>query len=349
LDQLGAGLLIYPAFHFLRLGMAQPTEGYVMASFGDERYVRHSVASAVTIRRHDRFRPIALFCTENHRALLERTGLDAVFDEVLPLSEKHASVVGFKHHLHWYMPFDRNLFTDSDIVWCKNPDALWQQFSVFPFTTTGLERADYFFGASKSPRILADVLLNRRLKTLRHFGLTHLPRVQSGMIYASDPEVTRELCEKAGEFMSLRHETHFRSRLSEEGRSEESCEWSLAMAMSALGLQVFPWFQGANSPQLDFVESLTEYDPDFEQVSCHYYTDKSVYVQMVGAPMHFIARSIAAVTSRIPGRGDHLFITPYALHFGWLPAKAPFDAFARRSWERLVTEMRVESEAIEAN
>ncbi|MDZ7682577.1 MAG: hypothetical protein U5J63_12920 [Fodinibius sp.] len=37
------------------------------------------------------------------------------------------------------------------------------------------------------------------------------------------------------------------------GRSEESCEWSMAMAMSKLDLPVYPWLQGHTSPQLDYI------------------------------------------------------------------------------------------------
>ena len=97
------------------------------------------------------------------------------------------------------------------------------------------------------------------------------------MIYSQDRELTRQVCELASDFLDRRHETHFRSRLN-EGRTEESCEWSLAMAMSRLRLHVFPWFQGYNSPQLDFTEGLTDYDRDFNEVSCHYYTDRLVYM-----------------------------------------------------------------------
>ena len=36
------------------------------------------------------------------------------------------------------------------------------------------------------------------------------------------------------------------------------------MAMSSLNLPVFPWLQAANSPQLDYVDDLTDHDADFE-------------------------------------------------------------------------------------
>ena len=320
--------------------MATPVEGYVLTCYGPEQYLHHAVASALSIRRHDANRPIALYCTEAHRKVLEGYGLDTLFAHVGFLPQVNRSVVGFKHNLHHFMPFDRNLFADSDMIWCRNPDPLWQQLSAFEFTSTGMERADFFFGAHKNLRVLVDILLGRRKRTLKRFGLTHLPRIQSGLMYGQSRAVVQKVCETAQEFMDKRHLTHFSSRLDEYGRSQESCEWSLAMAMSALKLQVFPWLQGYNSPQLDFIGPLTEYDPDFEQVTCHYPCDRFIY-NLRGFPIEFIRKAMMGFFSMLPGRGDHLFVTPFALHFGWLHYKQPFCDFADRTWERLTQKENV--------
>lgn len=309
-------------------------EGYVYFVYGSPRHLKHALASLATLRRHDARRPVALFCSEAHRHSLEERGLETLFDVIQVLPEAHQSIIGFKHHLYRFMPFDRNLFVDSDTVWCRNPDPLWQQLAPFSFTTTGLERADFFFGGPKNWRILFDILLDRRRRTLDRFGLTHLPRVQSGLMYAQDYATTRRVCETAAGFKAREHMTHFHSRRRERGRSEESCEWSLAMAMSKLRLSIFPWLQHANSPQLDFVEGLTDYDPDFLEVSCRYYTDRFVY-NLRGLPSRSVRRAAIAVVSRLPGRGDFLHVTPFVLHFGWINQKAPLDAFAERTWERL--------------
>ncbi len=310
--------------------MAVPTEGYVLHTYGSERYVRHAVAAVVTLRRHDQERPVALFCPPSHRAYLEEHGLAGLFDHLALLPEAHRSIVGFKHHLHRFMPFDRCLFVDADMVWCSNPGSLWQRLGAYSFTATGLERADFFFGGPKGWGVLVDILLDRRRRTMRRFGITHLPRVQAGMIYAADSGVTRDVCETAASFLQRRGETHFRSRLN-EGRSEESCEWSLAMAMSRLGLPIFPWHQGASSPQLDFIEGLTQYDPDFRNVTCRYYSDRHVY-SIRGVRNAALRDRLIALFSQIPGRGDYQDITPVALHFGWLHHKKPFFAFSDRVW-----------------
>ncbi len=310
--------------------MSSPTEGYVLHAYGPERYLRHAVACVVTLRRHDPKRPVALYCTRSHRESLEQNGLDGLFQFVEDLPDDRCSIVGFKHHLHEFMPFDQCLFVDADVVWCRDPQPLWQQLQAYSFTATGMERADFFFGGPKGWQVIFDVLLNRRRRTMAHFGLTHLPRVQAGMIYASDPELTRQVCELASEYLDRREETHFQSRLN-EGRSEESCEWSLAMAMSRLDLQIIPWHQGRMSPQLDFIESLTEYDPEFRDVTCRYFTDRFVY-SIRGIRNDAVRNSLIKLFSLVPGRGDYQLFRPIALHFGWLHHKAPFHAFSEQVW-----------------
>ncbi len=310
--------------------MPAPIEGYVLHTYGHEQYVRHAVASVVTLRRHDPERPVALFCPPSHRASLEENGLGGLFQDIELLPEEHCSIVGFKHHLHRFMPYERCLFIDADMVWCNSPEPLWQRLRAYSFTATGLERADFFFGGPKGWGVLADILLDRRRRTMRRFNLTHLPRVQAGMIYAADASLTRQVCETASEFLQRRGETHFRSRL-KEGRSEESCEWSLAMAMSRLELPIIPWHHGAMSPQLDFIEGLTQYDPDFRNVRCRYFSDRLVY-SIRGVRNARLRDRLIRFFTRIPGRGDYQDVVPVALHFGWLHHKKPFFAFSERVW-----------------
>lgn len=325
--------------------MTTPREGYVLHSYGPDRYVKHAVASVHTLRRHDTERPVALFCPEHHRSLLERRGLETLFDVLGDLPPKHQSIVGFKHHLHRFKAFDRSLFVDADMVWCRNPSPLWQQFAAFPFTATGLQNADHFFGGPKGIGVVVDVLLGRRPRTLRRLGLTRLPRVQAGMIYAQDESRTREVGQVAASYLDRADETHFRSRLN-EGRSEETCEWSLALAMSDLDLHVFPWLQGRNSPQLDYIDTLTDHDPDFREVSYRLYTSSFVY-SLRGLPNARVRDALLWVARCLPGMGEYMELTPYVLHFGWLHQKEPFRDFAERTWSRLSAERakprRVES------
>jgi hypothetical protein len=232
-------------------------EGYVYNSYGDEKYLKHVIASIETLRRYDSHRPVALFCSAAHRNILEQKGLSHWFDAIDTLPEEHQSITGFKHNVYEYMPFEKNLYLDSDMIWCRDPDRLWELFAPYEFTITGNQVADIFFGAPKNIAILKDILLFRRRRTLRRMNISHLVRVQSGMMYASSPAKTREVCELAKEFLSRQNLTHFRSRKEEKGRSHESCEWSFALALVKLNIQVFPWLNGYDSPQLDYIDAYT--------------------------------------------------------------------------------------------
>ncbi len=315
-------------------GQVDFQEGYVLTAYGKEKYLRHVIASVATLRRYDRQRPVALYCSEEQMSLLVSRGLDIHFEVLEILPEDKRSIVGVKHNLEDFMPFDGNLFVDSDMIWCKSPDPLWQQLRAFPFTATGTELADHFFGGPKNIGVVWDILLNRRAKTLKKFGLTSLPRVQAGVIYAQDQELTAEVCASAREFISRRDETHFGSRLDETGRRLETCEWSLALAMSKHKLPVYTWLQGANSAQLDFLAHLTEFDPEFLSVRCKYATDPFVY-SLRGIPNETFRNLCYKLFTKIPGKGDFMKVTPFTVHFGWLRDKQAFNDFADRKWLEL--------------
>lgn len=309
-------------------------EGYVYATYGHPRYLKHAIASVVSLRRYDKERPVALVCQEKHKSILEEYGLSDIFDVIHLLPPERASIVGFKHNIHDYLFFGKNIFLDSDIIWCKDPDPLWQSFEPYDFTITGTQVSDNFFGGPKNIGVLADIFLRRRQRTLRHFGLTYLSRVQTGMIYAADYSLTKKMCDLSSQMLDRKHETHFRSRTLEQGRSEESCEWSMAMAMSKLNLPVYPWLQGHTSPQLDYIADLTAHDPDFEYVVCTYYCDSFVY-NLRGLKSRWLRRLLMGLLSVFPGKGDYLKTTPYCLHFGWYHQKQPFFEFAERTWNML--------------
>lgn len=315
-------------------------EGYVLHTYGSERYLRHAVASVQTLRRHDSKRGVALYADESQIALLRERGLDHLFAVLEVLPEAHRSIVGFKHHLSLFKPFEQCLYVDSDIVWCRNPDPMWKKLQAYPFTATGLEKADAWFGGPKGAGIIIDRLLDRRRRTMKRFGLTYLPRIQAGVIYAADDQTTAHVTAKAREFLSRRSETHFRSRL-DEGRSEESCEWSLAMAMSSLDLPIIHWFQGQDSPQMDYIEGYVDHDLNFSDVRCLYYTDTFIH-GLRGLPNARVRRALVDILSRLPGRGDYMWVTPYALHFGWIRHKQPFFDLSDRIWEALMLERDVE-------
>ncbi|MGF1669202.1 MAG: hypothetical protein ACFCU6_02040 [Balneolaceae bacterium] len=310
-------------------------EGYVFTSYGKVKYLRDAVVAAETIRRYDKSRPIALFCSSDHIRELKKANLADRFTILKELSPQHQSIVGFKHNLHLYMPFQRNMYLDSDMIWCRNPDKLWHDFNPYPYTITGQESADVFFGAHKHIGVLMDIILRRRQRTLERFGLTHLYRVQTGIMYAADKKVTKQVNELATDYLQQQHKTHFVSRTKEAGRNLESCEWSLGMAMTKLRLFVYPWFNGEESPQLDFIEGLTVHDEEFRDVKCVYYCNPFIH-GLRGIPSQRIRNLIMGLFYFMPRSRDHIMVTPYVLHFGWNHQKQHFNQFAETQWRMIL-------------
>lgn len=309
-------------------------EGYIFTSYGKSKYLRDAIVSANTIRRYDTKRPIALYCSSEHVQKIDDYGLSGVFDVVEEIDEKFQSITGFKHNLHEFMPFDRNMYLDSDMIWCRNPDRLWHAFEPFPYTITGQESADVFYGAPKNIGVMMDILLRRRQKTLKRYGLTHLYRVQTGIMYAADQEMTKKVNDLAKKYLSEQDQTHFVSRTNEAGRTLESCEWSLGMAMTKLELFVYPWFNGMESPQLDFIHGMTKHDPDFSDVQCLYYCNPFMH-GLRGIPSAATRKLILNLFYFMPRSRDHMWVTPYVLHFGWSHQKSYFNAFAEDEWAKL--------------
>ena len=310
-------------------------EGYVFAVFGDNKYLKHVLASITTLRRYDTQRPVALLCEPHHFDLLKKYELDQYIDFIRLLDKAHTSITGFKHNTHQYLLFKNTIFLDSDILVCKNPDPLWKMLKAHPYTITGRLVADHFFGAPKSMSVLKDIIMRRRKSTLKRFGLTYLNRIQSGLIFCSDYEMTEKVNKLAQNYLSYHTDTHFKSRTMEIGRSEESCEWSLAMAMAKLEIPVFPWQFGHMSTQLDYFQQTTHHDPDFKYVRCLKYNSEFVD-NMKALRVKFVRAILMWFFSWVLGKYDYMYTTPYFLHFGWYHQKEPLNEFAERNWLDLI-------------
>src|SRR6056297_1980009 len=74
-------------------------EGYVYTSYGQQKYLRHVLASVSTLRRYDQNRPVTVYCSDEHVQVLKKSGLSDLFDQVEVLPSKNRSITGFKHNV----------------------------------------------------------------------------------------------------------------------------------------------------------------------------------------------------------------------------------------------------------
>lgn len=319
-------------------------EGYVYSSYGSEKYVKDAIISVLTLRRYDPIRPVALVCSHSHLKLIQNMPVENPFDMIVQMDEEHQSIIGFKHNLHLYMPFQRNLYLDSDMIWCRNPDNVWHALRPFPYTITGQESADVFFGSHKNFGIVFDILLGRRQRTLRRLSLDYLARVQTGVMYAADYAITEQVNRKASEFLDKKDQTHFISRKKEKGRNLESCEWSLGLAVTKLGLFVYPWFNAQESIQLDFIQHLTKRNRNFTSVQCKYYCNPFIH-SLRGVNNQLARNFLFLLFGVLPRCRDHMWVTPYVLHFGWRHQKRYYDEFVSNEWEKLTSPVATTDQA----
>jgi len=91
-------------------GNKQGEEGYVYNTYGKIKYLKHAVASVTTLRRYDKKRPVAIFCSDEHADLLKQEPLDGLFTHIFHLPEENRSITGFKHNIDRFMPFEKNIY-----------------------------------------------------------------------------------------------------------------------------------------------------------------------------------------------------------------------------------------------
>ena len=58
-------------------------------------------------------------------------------DDIVFLEPEHRSITGFKHNVHRYARYDRTLFLDADMIFCRKPDDLWTALRAYRFTANG--------------------------------------------------------------------------------------------------------------------------------------------------------------------------------------------------------------------
>jgi len=150
-------------------------------------------------------------------------------------------------------------------------------------------------------------------------------------MYASDYDLTKKVDELATRYLRQKDETHFVSRTTEAGRSLESCEWSLGMAMTKLKLYVYPWFNGYESPQLDYIHGMVEHDDEYREVMVQHYSNPFIQ-QLRGLKSKALRKILLSIFSLLPRSMDHMWVTPYALHFGWKHQKEYYFDFADKHW-----------------
>lgn len=121
------------------------TEGYFLMGFG-EKYIDECIKMIETLRVFDKIRPVALLSHLKDKEYLDKTNIfnDIVYvdDEDIKDDNPHNSFcVKSRVHMPKYMPYDRIISLDSDIICLYDPQHAWDFFkeTKTPFMCCGYD------------------------------------------------------------------------------------------------------------------------------------------------------------------------------------------------------------------
>lgn len=285
-------------------------EGYVFHLPATGRPA-HAAAALATLRRHDRTRPATLCIAAAHRDALE----DAAdgFEHVAVVPDEHATPGGFALHLDRYRFYARTLATDTFGAWCRAPDPLWYALAPFAFTASGTYHSTTGWDGLRPTRLLGSL---RRRDACRAFGLSGLPDVSGTVFFVQDDDTARRVCTAARAFLARRDETPF---------PPESWTWSLAAALTRLGLPLYEERQGLGSLLIAHTPGHAWHDAAFENVTARHSTSP-----LPDALADALPRAVRPLVQRLAdARPAAYAATPVRLA---LPPHLPaWDAFANRT------------------
>ena len=102
---------------------AQP-EGLLTIAYGRPKYIKMARALALSYRRFNPGRPFAVVTDEANAHTLRQ-----YFDDVLIAKPEYGPGVVQKLHADLYSTFAMTLFVDSDCLFYKHPDELWDLYA----------------------------------------------------------------------------------------------------------------------------------------------------------------------------------------------------------------------------
>ena len=112
--------------------MSTQPEGLLTIAYGRPKYIRMAQALSLSYRRHKPGRPFAIVTDEANAQTLSN-----YFDAVIIAKPEYGTGVIQKLYSDLYSPYAKTLFVDSDCLFYKHPDELWDLYSHGPFSMRG--------------------------------------------------------------------------------------------------------------------------------------------------------------------------------------------------------------------
>ena len=101
----------------------------ITIAYGSEKYIKMARALALSYRRFHPTRQFAIITDELHQAEMSK-----YFDVVILFNPNYGHGVVQKLHVDLYSPFEETLLVDSDCLFYKSPENLWDLYKSESFS-----------------------------------------------------------------------------------------------------------------------------------------------------------------------------------------------------------------------
>jgi hypothetical protein len=208
---------------------ANLSEGLVTIAYGPKKYIRMARALALSYRRHNQLRPIAIVTDDSNAKRVEK-----YFDIVVSLNPAYGLGVVQKLNVDRYSPFEETLFVDSDCIFYKSPERLWRLYAGKDFRARGWR---YLTGRTEYERKRPYEFVQDTSDFLRKNNIERLPHFNSGVFFFRKSETASNV------FISARsvYERRTTVGLVPFKNAPIADEPAFGVAMELCGVEMDPW------------------------------------------------------------------------------------------------------------
>jgi hypothetical protein len=165
---------------------ASANAGILTMAFGPRRYIRMAKGMVRSLRLHNPGLRVAII-SDRDPASLSRW-----FDEVIPLNTEFGPGLAQKLYLDSYTPFERTLFVDSDFLFYRDPQVVWDHYTQvdgFALVAYPMNPGDAHYAVHDLPSYMAKLGLSRMLMT--NTGILYFDRSETARgVFKTAREIT---------------------------------------------------------------------------------------------------------------------------------------------------------------
>ena len=205
------------------------TEGFITIAYGKPEYIRMAKAVVMSYRLFKPTRPFTVITDADNRDELAKH-----FDTVVLLNPEYGNGVVQKLHLDLYTPYDTTVFIDSDCLFLKNPEIVWNCYAVGDFVMRGWR---YLTGSTDYEAKEPYLFLRDVAETCRLEGISRIPHFNSGIMSWKKSAHAQKIFDDAREIYARRDRLGF-TAFKNAPLADEPV---FAIAMEKNDTELLPW------------------------------------------------------------------------------------------------------------